>query len=69
MSKLKRGYAIIGVYINNLVDINTRICMPCDKHSIIGNYSDGRLAYFDVIADGIYDYKYDYGYLYLDRWG
>ena len=35
---------------------------------MIGYYDDGRPAYFDNVADGIYDYVNQDGYNYLDAW-
>lgn len=65
---IKRRNAIIGVYINNVRDLNGSFSNPCNKHTIIGYYNDGRPAYFDEVADGIYDYVYEDGYSNLDLW-
>ena len=40
----------------------------CDRHTVIGYYDDGRPAYFDNVADGIYDYVNQDGYNNLDAW-
>lgn len=63
-----RGNAIIGVYINRLEDFNGCTTYPCNRHTAIGTYNDGRSAYFDNIADGIYDYVLDDGYSNLGDW-
>ena len=52
---LQRGNAILGVYINNLRNSDSRICPPCSSHTVIGYYSDNSPIYFDMIADAIYD--------------
>ena len=65
---LKRGNAIIGVYINRMKNLDGKISVACDRHTLIGRYNDGRPAYFDSIADGIYDYVEQDGYNNLDSW-
>lgn len=65
---LRKGNAVIGVYINNIRNFQGRTSSACSKHTVIGNYEDGTSAYFDEIADGIYDYVLDDGYNNLDAW-
>lgn len=66
---LKRGNAVIGVYINKIRDMLTSsISCKCDKHTIIGHYSDNSPAYFDYVCDGIYDYVDNDGYRNLGSW-
>ncbi|SFV03880.1 TIR domain-containing protein [Butyrivibrio sp. INlla21] len=65
---LHKNNAIIGVYINNLSDIKGMVCSPCNRHTVIGYYSSGKPAYFDEVADAIYDYRIDNGYENLDKW-
>lgn len=65
---LQRGNAVIGVYINAIRDFNGRVEPPCPRNTIIGHYDNGSMAYFDRVADGIYDYVQDNGYMYLDSW-
>ena len=65
---LKRGNAVIGVYIHRLKDFYGRPSIACNQHTIIGYYSDGAPAYFDNVAAGIYDYVIDDGYNNLGKW-
>lgn len=65
---IKRGNAIIGVYINRVRDLAGMISPRCPMHTIIGYYDNGKPAYFDEVADGIYDYIDDDGYKNLDAW-
>ena len=66
---IQRGNAVIGVHINNIKDMRTqKASYKGNTHTVIGRYSDGRPAYFDSIADGIYDYTYDGGYYNLGQW-
>lgn len=65
---LRRGNAVIGVDIHRIRDFNGRMSTVCNHHTIIGQYDNGRPAYFDDIASGIYDYVYDDGYNNLGRW-
>lgn len=66
---LQRGNAVIGVYINNIKDMRTKmISFQGNVHTVIGRYEDNSPAYFDEIADGIYDYVYDDGYDNLGDW-
>ncbi len=65
---IERGNAIIGVYINWIKNFEGHISTACDRHTVIGYYSDGRPAYFDEIVDGIYDYVYQDGYNNLNSW-
>ncbi|WP_279014463.1 hypothetical protein [Thomasclavelia cocleata] len=37
-------------------------------HIVIGHYDDGRLAYFDDVCDGIYDYITQNGYDNMSSW-
>lgn len=65
---LKRGNAVIGVYIHRMRNLAGYISTACDRHSVIGYYDDGKPVYFDNIADGIYDYVNQDGYNNLDTW-
>lgn len=65
---LKRGNAIIGVYIHRIRNLAGFTSISCDRHTVIGYYDDGTPAYFDNIADGIYDYVLNDGYTNLDTW-
>ena len=66
---LQKGNAVIGVHINNIRDMRTqKTSLKGNIHTIIGHYSDNSPAYFDDIADGIYDYTYDGGYYHLGDW-
>lgn len=65
---LKRNNAVIGVYINNIKDFSQRTSRACSRHIVIGYYNDHKPAYFDDVADAIYDYVYDDGYTNLDFW-
>ncbi len=65
---LKKGNAIIGVYIHRIKNLQGLTSTACSKHSVIGYYDDGTPAYFDTVADGIYDYVLENGYSNLDAW-
>lgn len=65
---LKRGNAIVGVYIHRISDFARRTSLACDRHTSIGNYVNGEPVYFDKIADGIYDYVTQDGYNHLNTW-
>lgn len=66
---IKRGNAIIGVYINEIKDMRTGLTTkPCSSHTIIGHYQDNSPAYFDKICDGIYNYNLNNGYENLGNW-
>ena len=66
---LERGNAVIGVHINGIRDMRTqKTSLKGNPHTIIGSFSDNRPAYFDSVADGIYDYTYDNGYYHLGEW-
>ncbi len=65
---IKKGNAVIGVYINKIKDFSGLTSYACPRHTIIGYYPDNRPAYFDDIANGIYDYIIDDGYNNLDAW-
>ena len=65
---LERGNAVIGVYIHNIKNLLGSTSRACSKHTVIGYYDNGKPAYFDDIADGIYDYAMDDGYTNLDLW-
>lgn len=66
---IKRGNAIVGVYINNIKDLSTgRISARCNIHAVIGVYNDGTYAYFDSFCDEIHDYVNENGYSNLDKW-
>lgn len=66
---LKRGNAVIGIYINNIRDMRTLMTsVRGNVHAVIGYYKDGRPAYFDSICDGIYDYTLQNGYINMGSW-
>ena len=66
---LQKGNAVIGVHINNIRDMRTqKSSLKGNVHTVIGYYSNNIPAYFDDIADGIYDYTYDDGYYHLGKW-
>ena len=65
---LMRGNAVIGVDIHRIKDFYGRTSMVCNHHTAIGQFENGRPAYFDDVASGIYDYVYDDGYNNLGRW-
>lgn len=65
---LEKGNAIIGVYVHRLSDLSGRTSYACPSHTFIGYSMSGRALYFDMIADGIYDYVLDDGYNNLNLW-
>ena len=65
---LKKGNAVIGVYIHRIENLQGLTSTACSKHTCIGYYEDGAPVYLDEVADGIYDYVLDDGYTNLDRW-
>jgi len=65
---LEKGNAVIGVYIHRIRNLNVYTSSACDRHTVIGYYDNGAPAYFDKVADGIYDYVQDDGYTNLDLW-
>lgn len=66
---LKRGNAVIGVYIHGIRDMRTlKYSSKANVHSIIGYYQDNTPAYFDNVCDGIYDYTTQNGYLNMGIW-
>lgn len=66
---IKRGNAVIGVYVHNIKDMLTgQISSKCNVHTEIGQYNDNLPAYFDKHNDVIYDYKIDNGYENLGQW-
>lgn len=66
---IKRGNAVIGVYINGIVDMRTGYTSSrCNPHTIIGYYQDKSPAYFDEVCDGIFDYNSGDGYTNLGSW-
>lgn len=65
---LEKGNAVIGVYIHRIKNLSGYTSTACDRHTAIGSYDNGELAYFDNVADGIYDYILDDGYKNLDTW-
>ena len=66
---LERGNAVIGVHINAIKDMRTlSTSSRGNTHTIIGYYADHSPAYFDNVADGIYDYVADNGYANMGIW-
>lgn len=66
---LQRGNAVIGVHINGIRDMRTlAMSFKGNTHTVIGHYNDNSPAYFDRVADGIYDYVTENGYANLVTW-
>lgn len=67
---IEKGNAIIGIKINNIVDMRTGFKTGlCDLHTCIGIWSaTSKKIYFNEIADGIYDYSTQNGYANLGNW-
>jgi hypothetical protein len=65
---LTRGNGVIGVHINGVRDMNRGLAPKGNTHTIIGHYDNNAPAYFDSIADGIYDYIANDGYSNLGNW-
>ena len=66
---LQRGNAVIGVHINGIRDMRTlTTSFKGNTHTVIGYYNDNSPAYFDRVADGIYDYVTENGYANLGTW-
>ena len=66
---LQRGNAVIGVHINAIRDMRTlSTSFRGNTHTAIGYYADNSPAYFDNVADGIYDYVADNGYANMRIW-
>ena len=66
---LQRGNAVIGIHINGIKDMRTLVTSARGNvHTVIGHYDDGRLAYFDDVCDGIYDYITQNGYANMGSW-
>ena len=67
--RLQRGNAVIGIHINGIKDMRTLVTSARGNvHTVIGHYDDGRLAYFDDVCDGIYDYITQNGYANMGSW-
>lgn len=64
---INKGNALIGVYINNLKDLSKKTSVACNKHTCVGQFSNGEPIYFDEIAT-TYDYVYDDGFANLGSW-
>lgn len=66
---VQRGNAVIGVHINAIKDMRTlSTSFRGNTHTAIGYYGDNSPAYFDSVADGIYDYVADNGYANMGTW-
>ena len=66
---LQRGNAVIGVHINAIRDMRSlSTSFMGNTHEVIGYYADNSPAYFDNVADGIYDYVADNGYVNMGTW-
>ena len=66
---LEVGNAVIGVHINGIKDMRTRMTSSRGNvHTIIGFYDKDSPAFFDSICDGIYDYTADDGYNNMGAW-
>lgn len=66
---LQRGNAVIGIHINAIKDMRTlATSFRGNIHTVIGYYNNNSPAYFDNIADGIYDYVADNGYANMGTW-
>lgn len=64
---LRKGNAIIGVYIHKIKNLKSKTSLKGDVDTIVGYYNKAPI-YFDVIADAIYDYVIDDGYHNLGKW-
>ena len=66
---LQRGNAVIGVHISGIRDMRSlTTSFKGNTHTVIGYYNDNSPAYFDRVADGIYDYVTENGYANLGTW-
>ena len=66
---IKRGNAVIGVYINKIVDMRTGYTSSlCNPHTNIGYCQGDSPAYFDEVCDGLFDYYSNNGYANLGSW-
>jgi hypothetical protein len=66
---LERGNGLIGVKIHNIRDMRTQQASAAgNSHTVIGHYNNGSPAYFDKVADAIYDYVLDDGYNKMGSW-
>lgn len=65
---LRKGNAIIGVYIHKIKNFEGKTSLKCDADTIVGYYNKSVPIFFDVIADAIYDYVIDDGYHNLGKW-
>lgn len=66
---IKRGNAIVGIYINGIRDMITgQTTKKSNTHIAIGKYSGNIPAYFDSFCDEIHDYVTENGYSNLDKW-
>lgn len=66
---LERGNGLIGVKISSIRDMRTqKTSLAGNMHTKIGNYNDGSPAYFDDVADAIYDYSLNDGYKNMGAW-
>lgn len=66
---LERGNAVIGVHINQIVDMHTsKTSCQGNIHTVIDHNSMYGDVYFDEVVDGVYDYKDQDGYHNLGKW-
>lgn len=65
---LNNHKALIGVYINNIKNLQRQISSACSESTIIGTDPYGEPVTFKQVADGIYDYARDGGYWNLNKW-
>ena len=68
MKSMERRNAIIGVYINNIKNLNGYTSSACSRYTVIGHMQDGSSVWFNDVASGIYDYVNDNGYSNLNSW-
>lgn len=65
---LNRGNAVIGVYIDRVVDFRSnRVSSRGNIHTIIGSENGTPFSFYDI-CDGVYDYSADNGYSNLGSW-
>lgn len=68
LKSVEKGMPIIGVHVEQLKDNNSVPSARGETHTIIGKYPSGTPAYFDDIADGIYNYRSETGSQDLVQW-
>lgn len=64
---LKRGNGILGVFINDIKDLNGKTSVRCNVHTTIRK-GDYIIGYFSDICDEIHNYVTEDGYNNLGKW-